>query len=95
MTIKEFLKENSHLKLSIQHLGVYGGGFKVEVFNTTYDFGLEPVFHYYILDLELDILDVDFDTAILTPIKNWLDDAMEIRKQMLDNYFKEEEKAND
>lgn len=77
IAMKEFLKENDHLQISIQHLGIYGGCFKVEVFNTTFDCGLEPVFRHYILDQELDILYVDFDTAILTPIKIWLEDLKE------------------
>ena len=72
--IKEFFKKNSQLKLGLQHLGLYGGGWKIEVYNTAYAFGIEPIFEHYILDEELESLNVDFETAIMTPVINWKED---------------------
>ena len=79
--IKEFFKKNSHLKLGLQHLGLYGGGWKIEVYNTTYDFGIEPIFEHYILDEELESLNVDFETAIMTPVIDWKRCIEERRKE--------------
>ena len=44
--IKDFFKKNSHLKLGLQHLDLLGGGWKIEIYNTTYDFGIEPIFEH-------------------------------------------------
>ena len=79
--IKEFLKNNSHLKLGLQHLGVYGGGWKIQIYNTTYDSGIEPIFEYYILDEELEQINVDFETAIMTPVINWKKDMEDKRRK--------------
>ena len=72
--IKEFFKKNSHLKLGLKYLGLYGGGWKIEVYNTAYDFRIGPIFEHYILDEELESLNVDFETAIMTPVVNWKED---------------------
>lgn len=79
--IKEFLKKHSHLKLGLQHLELHGGGWKIEIYNTTYNLGLEPVFEHYITDDKINNLNVDFETAIITPIVNWLEDCEERRKK--------------
>ena len=68
--MKDFLKENTHLRISIQHLGLFGGGFEVKVHNTTHDI-LGYIFRHFITDEELESLNVDFETAIMTPIVNW------------------------
>lgn len=78
--IKQFFKENSHLKLGLQQLGVFGGGWKIQVYNTTWDFGVDPIFEHYILNEEIDKLNVDFETAIMTPIINWWEDIKERRE---------------
>ena len=72
--IKDFFKKNSHLKLGLQHLDLLGGGWKIEIYNTTYDFGIDPIFEHYIVDEELERLNVDFETAIMTPVINWKED---------------------
>lgn len=78
MKIKDFFKEHGHLKLSLQHLRLYGGGWMIEVYNTTWNH-TTPVFKHYILDEELDNLNeaIDFETAIMTPIASWWDEQME------------------
>lgn len=78
--IKDFLKEHSQFRIAIQHLGIYDGGFQIRLYNTTYDSGFEPVFIHFIQDNDIDALNVDFETIILTPIINWLDDCERKRK---------------
>ena len=82
--IKEFFKKNSHLKL--QHLDLFGGGWKIEIYNTTYDFGINPIFGHYIADEELERLNVDFETAIMTPVINWKEDLEKKRDSTDQNY---------
>ena len=72
--IKEFFEKNTHLKFAIQHLGIHGGGFMINVYNTTYDI-IDPIFEHFITDFELERLNVDFETAIMTPIINWWKDV--------------------
>ena len=78
--IKDFFKKNSHLKLGLQHLDLLGGGWKIEIYNTTYDFGIDPIFEHYIVDEELERLNVDFETAIMTPVINWKEDLEKKRE---------------
>lgn len=77
--IKEFFEEHTHLKLGLQHLGIFDGGFMIQVYNTTYD-PFEPVFKHFITDFEVTNLNVDFETIIMTPIINWYDDCEKRRK---------------
>lgn len=86
--IKKFLEEHTHLKLAIQHLGIYGGGFMVQVYNTTWDSGYEPIHEHFISDFEIEHLRVDFETAIMTPIVNWWE---EIEKERRERMAKERE----
>lgn len=79
--IKEFFKKNDHLKLGLQHLDVYGGCWKIQVYNTTYNSGFEPIFEHYILDEDMENLNVDFETVIMTPIINWYEDCLKRRKK--------------
>lgn len=81
--IEEFFKKYSHLKLALQHLGLCGGGWKIQIYNATYDFGVDPIFEYYIRDDELKSLNVDFETAIMTPIINWKRDLYLEREKAL------------
>ena len=76
--IKEFLEQHTHLKIAIQHLGIFGGGFKIQVYNTTWD-SFEPVFEHFVIDEDIQRLNVDFETVIMTPIENWWDDFMKKR----------------
>ena len=69
--IKEFFKEHDHLRFSLQHLDAFDGGWKISIYNTTYDFGVDTIYTHFIEDKEIDELNVDFETAIMTPIINW------------------------
>lgn len=74
--VKQFLDTNTQFKLSIQHLGLFGGCFKIQLYNTTYDYFCEnPVFEHYILDFDIKNLAVDFETVIMTPIVAWFEDS--------------------
>lgn len=79
--IKKFFREHSHLKLALQQLGLFGGGWRIQVYNTTWDCGVEPIFEHYITNEDLDKLKVDFETAIMTPIINWWEDIQERRRK--------------
>lgn len=83
--IKDFLKKHSQFKLSLQHLGLFCGGWKIQIYDTTYDSGFEPVFEHYITDFELDALNVDFETAIITPVINWFEDCEKNRMEVIEN----------
>lgn len=72
--IKKFLEEHHHLKLATQHLGIHGGGFMVQVYNTTWDYTCsEPIFEHFVTDFDLANLNVNFETAIITPVISWWD----------------------
>ena len=70
-TIKEFFKEHDHLRFALQHLSIFDGGWEIRIYNTTYDLGVDPIYTYFIEDKEIDELNVDFETAIMTPVINW------------------------
>lgn len=77
--LKEFLEKNDHFKIAIQE---YDGGFKVEVYNTTLDFLCEkPVFKHFISGFDIQNTYVDFETLVVTPINNWLEECENKRKQ--------------
>lgn len=78
--IKEFFEKNTHLKLGLQHVGVNGGGFEVKVYNTTWDC-FSPIFMHFISDSDIQNMNVDFETLIMTPIINWWDDILKKRKE--------------
>lgn len=71
--IKDFLKEYDHFRLSIQHLDLFDGCWEVRLYNTTLD-PFEPIFKHRITDLEIDNLNVDFETIIMTPVINCIKD---------------------
>ena len=79
--IKEFFKEHDHLRFALQHLSIFDGGWEIRIYNTTYDFGIDPIFEHYIVDEELERLNVDFETAIMTPVINWKRCIEERRKE--------------
>ena len=88
--IKEFFKEHDHLRFALQHLSIFDGGWKIRIYNTTYDFGVDPIYTYFIEDKEIDELNVDFETAIMTPVINWWkttlsynDEIIEITKDVI------------
>lgn len=77
--IKEFFNKNTHLKLSLQHVGINGGGFEIKVYNTTWDYCFSPIFMHFVSDFDIEHLKVDFETIIMTPIINWWDDIEQRR----------------
>ena len=72
--IKEFLEKYTHLKIAIQQLEIHGGCFRIQVYNTTYD-NFEPVFEHFITNFEISNAAFDFETAIVVPITNWLEEC--------------------
>lgn len=78
--IKKFLSEHTQFAIRIQHLGINGGCWEVELYNTTYD-PYEPVFKHYISDQTADMLSGDFDILVMVPIKNWYEKFEEGRKK--------------
>lgn len=75
MKLNDFFKKNGHLKLGLQHLDLNGGVWRIQIYNTTYDFGIEPVFEHLISDAEVETCVLDFETVIMTPILNWWKDS--------------------
>lgn len=76
--IKEFFEEHAHLRLSLQYsawLNSDDSGWKIQIYNTTFDCGVEPIFKHYITDETINKLLVDFETAIMTPILNWWEEC--------------------
>ncbi len=70
--IKEFFRKNDHLCFQLQHLSVFGGGWRIRVYNTSYDMSCsEPIFEHFVSDFDISNLNVDFDMAIMTPVIIW------------------------
>jgi hypothetical protein len=81
--IKEFLEKYDHLKIAIQHLGINGGGFKVQVYNTTLDFLCErPIFEHFISDFDVQHSWLNFGALVIVPINNWLEECEKKRRQV-------------
>ena len=74
--MKEFLAENTYLRISVQHQGIHGGGYMITVHNTTWDC-FNPIFEHFITDFEMSMLRVDMETIIMTPIIKWWKDLKE------------------
>ena len=87
-TIKEFFKDHDHLRFTLQHLDIFDGGWEIRIYNTTYAFGVDPIYTHFIEDKEIDELNVDFDTAIMTPVINWWKTTLSYDEE------KEKEKEN-
>lgn len=81
--MKEFLKNNSHLKLTIQRSDEFGGCFVVDIYNLTLD-RYSPVFKHVYTDLECENINVDFNTFIMTPIRAWKKEQDDKRKKLLE-----------
>lgn len=70
--IKEFFEKYDHLCFKLQHDSRYGGGWLMQIYNTTLDFGCkEPIFQQRILDSEFNDSNADFETVIMIPVINW------------------------
>lgn len=70
MTIKEFFKEHDNLKLDLQHYPFIGGCWTILIYDTT-KYSLEPIFKRTIVDEEIDKLNLDFETIIMTHVEEW------------------------
>lgn len=70
--LKKFLQTHTHLSVKIMYFASQGGYWSIQVFNQTFDF-YTPIFEYKMLANELDNLNVDFETALMTPVVNWWD----------------------
>ena len=68
--LKKFLQEHPHLSVKFSYFGRLGGYWEVQVFNHTFDF-CTPIFEYKMTSEELDALNVDFETALMTSVTNW------------------------
>lgn len=74
--LEEFLKTHSHLRIKFSYHRAKGNYWMVQIFNTTFDLGT-PIFEYKMTAEELDQLNVDFETALMTPVVNWWDNRHE------------------
>jgi hypothetical protein len=73
--MEAFFTTNSHLKLSLQHLDLFGGCWKIQIYNTTIDYAcMEPIFEHLVTDDLVKNCKVSFETLIMTPILNWWED---------------------
>lgn len=76
--LKEFLQKHTHLSVKFSYVGGLNNHWTpsnywvIQVFNNTFDL-CTPIFEYTMTAEELDKLNVDFETALITPIVNWWD----------------------
>ena len=75
--IKEFFKEHDHLRFALQHLDIFDGGWEIRIYNTTYDFGVDPIYTYFIEDKEIVRLLIGGKIETLQEIVNTLDRHIE------------------
>ena len=53
-TIKEFFKDHDHLRFTLQHFDIFDGGWEIRIYNTTYGFGVNPIYTHFIEDKKID-----------------------------------------
>lgn len=76
--IKEFLKEHPYLRLDIKHInGVWEDCWQIRLHD---DRTHNTTFGIIILDTTIENLNVDFETAIMTPIISLYEQQMEEKK---------------
>lgn len=76
--IKEFLKEHPYLRLEIKHInGVCDDCFRIRLYD---DRTRNTMYETTVSDTEIENLNVDFETAIMTPIISWYEQQMEEKK---------------
>lgn len=74
--IKEFFEEHNHLCFKLQHIDSHNGGWQIQIYNTTLDFGCtDTIYKHIVLDCEINDSNVDFETMIMTPVINWWKDS--------------------
>lgn len=74
MTRKEFLSTYAHYKIVEQYKNDFDGGILIEVYDDRLSLLTPalPVFRHFISGFDLDKLLVDYETAVMTAILNWL-----------------------
>lgn len=76
--IKEFLKEHPYLRLEIKYInGVWNNCFRIRLYD---DRTHNTMYEITVSDTEIENLNVDFETAIMTPIISWYTQQMEEKK---------------
>lgn len=76
--IKEFLKEHPFLRLEIVYIdGFWENGWQIRLYD---DRTRIMLFSHKILATAIENLNVDFETAIMTPIINWYEQQMEVKR---------------
>lgn len=76
--IKEFLKEHPFFRLEIVYIdGFWENGWQIRLYD---DRTRIMLFSHKILATAIENLNVDFETAIMTPIINWYEQQTEEKK---------------
>lgn len=76
--IKEFLKEHPFFRLEIVYIdGFLENGWRIRLYDGPNGIML---FNHKILATAIENLNVDFETAIMTPIISWYEQQMEEKK---------------
>jgi hypothetical protein len=76
--IKEFLKEHPFFRLEIVYIdGFWENGWHIRLYDGPNGIML---FNHKILATAIENLNVDFETAIMTPIISWYEQQMEEKK---------------
>lgn len=73
--LKEFLQKHTHLSVKFSYSNnslQFGSYWIIQIFNNTFDL-CTPIFEYKMTAKELDNINVDFETALMTPVVNWWD----------------------
>lgn len=76
--IKEFLKEHPFFRLEIVYIdGFWENGWQIRLYD---DRTRIMLFSHKILATAIENLNVDFETAIMTPIINWYEQQTEEKR---------------
>lgn len=76
--IKEFLKEHPFFRLEIVYIdGFWENGWHIRLYD---DRTRNTMYETTVSDTEIENLNVDFETAIMTPIISWYEQQMEEKK---------------
>lgn len=76
--VKEFLKEHPFFRLEIVYIdGFWENGWQIRLYD---DRTRIMLFSHKILPTAIENLNVDFETAIMTPIISWYEQQMEGKK---------------
>ena len=79
--IKEFFENHDHLCFKLQHIGRYGGAWKIQICNSTLELGCsEPIYAHIILDSDIKDSNADFETMIMAPVIRWWNHSRDVNK---------------